>query len=952
MKKRLLFALMAMCVAVSGFALEKNTFVYTPQGRFQITGDNINANSAFTDLTGWTVISASAEKTLADNFIVNANGYADGMNSVSSIDATTTEGMYFKFEPTSASDTYVVSFKMKGAALMTTRTYTIAWDGSGAEVGDQLTNCVKVKGNSEHKYQQEDGLADEVIVNDGGEELTEEWQTFNYAIVGDGTNRTYFIELRGLAAEFQFADLQIATAVQYADFRQRDAMLEKLNVYKNCKEWPAEVLEDLGYNEAISNLESIGDESGQAELEGLLSVAQEILDEFLKANMDDYLEGNDANYLGVKETEGNTNKVSNIGDWNCIPAGRGHWSNGANPDMGHYQHSSSWNYGAPDGGMGVTLQKKLLVGSYVFAIESSAAVRENYKQTWNYDRGMKPAYGVAYIVKIVDNVATDTIAKVIKDLDPIKFTPFYVTAQIEEQGTYEFGLIGYCKDAYKDLKQGSVVVVKDASIWGKNISPYSLKQLNYEDDVREQITTGRDNLTTATTNIADASYFWGKPALQAVVDEVTQRIEKYEAMSQEEIINTFVEDVYVKSERTSNPETGLLVYEVYDTATKLIIAGNRDFVAKNDTLNSIQKVIDNAETVLYMRVYDTATGKEALKAAINKAKDIQAQMKSVDYSEENAAIIVAANKELNESVEAFKATLPAESVVTLVDIDFEKDAELDFDTFLYTITGAKGSMLFSAFITNTAEGDCSFEKGFWSNGEHLWPGYIRVGNGDGTVTFNPIPEDAADMGTNILRFSFDYYIQGLTKAYLGFFLKGLVKKEIEGVETEEDSEFAGFYLDAYNNTFQTNTFNVDLDYVARVAGATYNNVSPVDAENPTTNTLPKTSFEVILDYGANQMYCSTTIASGSTTTAPIQMEGIIPTSFILRSNYTVDSRRAWFDNLKIERVKAGAYDPSGIESVKTTAKAGNNAIYNLAGQKVGKDYKGLVIKNGRKLIQK
>jgi hypothetical protein len=32
--------------------------------------------------------------------------------------------------------------------------------------------------------------------------------------------------------------------------------------------------------------------------------------------------------------------------------------------------------------------------------------------------------------------------------------------------------------------------------------------------------------------------------------------------------------------------------------------------------------------------------------------------------------------------------------------------------------------------------------------------------------------------------------------------------------------------------------------------------------------------------------------------------------------------------------------------------ANNAATYNLAGQKVGKDYKGLVIKSGKKMIQK
>ena len=120
MKKRLLLAFMAMSAVVSGYALEQGEFVYTPQGRFQITGANVNANNAFQDFTGWTVVSASTEKTLADNFNINANGYAEGINSVASLDATAGEGMYFKFEPSDASTAYVVSYKMKGATLSIT----------------------------------------------------------------------------------------------------------------------------------------------------------------------------------------------------------------------------------------------------------------------------------------------------------------------------------------------------------------------------------------------------------------------------------------------------------------------------------------------------------------------------------------------------------------------------------------------------------------------------------------------------------------------------------------------------------------------------------------------------------------------------------------------------------------------------------------------------------------
>lgn len=44
--------------------------------------------------------------------------------------------------------------------------------------------------------------------------------------------------------------------------------------------------------------------------------------------------------------------------------------------------------------------------------------------------------------------------------------------------------------------------------------------------------------------------------------------------------------------------------------------------------------------------------------------------------------------------------------------------------------------------------------------------------------------------------------------------------------------------------------------------------------------------------------------------------------------------------------------PDGIESVVNDTKNSSNAIYNLAGQRVSKDYKGIVIKNGNKYIVK
>ena len=45
-------------------------------------------------------------------------------------------------------------------------------------------------------------------------------------------------------------------------------------------------------------------------------------------------------------------------------------------------------------------------------------------------------------------------------------------------------------------------------------------------------------------------------------------------------------------------------------------------------------------------------------------------------------------------------------------------------------------------------------------------------------------------------------------------------------------------------------------------------------------------------------------------------------------------------------------DATGISVAKSNVKANNGVIYNLAGQKVGKDYKGIVIMNGKKVVMK
>jgi hypothetical protein len=167
------------------------------------------------------------------------------------------------------------------------------------------------------------------------------------------------------------------------------------------------------------------------------------------------------------------------------------------------------------------------------------------------------------------------------------------------------------------------------------------------------------------------------------------------------------------------------------------------------------------------------------------------------------------------------------------------------------------------------------------------------------------------MGTNILKVACDMYVQGLSGKSLGFFLKNL--------SGEEETEVFGLFHNFYNWTTEKNTCNVDVNMIWAKSGGNYNNASPADApeETLTANPLQKTNFEVIMDYGKSTMYCTINSINGSTTSEEVALTAI-PNRFVLQCNYNNNDRRAWFDNLKIERIKAG--ELTGISEVNAAAK--------------------------------
>jgi hypothetical protein len=56
-------------------------------------------------------------------------------------------------------------------------------------------------------------------------------------------------------------------------------------------------------------------------------------------------------------------------------------------------------------------------------------------------------------------------------------------------------------------------------------------------------------------------------------------------------------------------------------------------------------------------------------------------------------------------------------------------------------------------------------------------------------------------------------------------------------------------------------------------------------------------------------------------------------------------------NILVSSIEITPVDATGISTI-AAEKVANSVIYNIAGQKVSKDYKGLVVKDGKKFIQK
>ena len=93
-------------------------------------------------------------------------------------------------------------------------------------------------------------------------------------------------------------------------------------------------------------------------------------------------------------------------------------------------------------------------------------------------------------------------------------------------------------------------------------------------------------------------------------------------------------------------------------------------------------------------------------------------------------------------------------------------------------------------------------------------------------------------------------------------------------------------------------------------------------------------------------YGDGTMDTEQTTTADIA----VAAGEVTISGRMTDTETAQF--LRYYKIVFTKSSETGIDTIKTAEKANDGVIFNLAGQKVANNYKGLVIKNGKKVVMK
>ena len=958
MKKRLLMiAALAMAVGTS-FAQEIGSYAYTATQRVKITGENLVTNGDFSQgKEGWT--NAAGEELNADVWDYGEGEGPGGENVLKSLNSGTADAALCR------------------AWALPTGSYVVQYDISGGEATDATgivngnTRCADFFLTSGDALTKADDDIQVATVNG----FKNEWKTVRYFFTADESQKLV-MHFEKLNANVMVTNIKIFPAVIVFDDRIIKSKLDYVDKLLATGKFILDT-ENGFVNNVVGTLREMlnGSEEGvlddPSEVEAIMEAYEEELQKWYALNAADLLKDEKRwSTLGDTRKQNGMNEGKEGYNWKGTGGRWFHKNNdGSNEitddgdEIGHrFQGGSEGNasqyYTITPSFAGTYMFSLDIVGHYMAGSSGKSytylsGTTDNYVTDWNRDfKGVTIYAGKDIMGADAEANATMNNEQEGQKIDcgvisnpnaknnPQKFVVFYEVSQdmVDAQTPVTFG-ITYILDPDRVAKLGSNVNIANPQI---RLIGVTQDIIDYENEVKKIIVQQgplKERLQWANDDLqktAADGYPYGKAALKHVTDSI-QPI--YDASllvvdAEGQVLNAqAIKDLIVASAAGE----GILYSDSLLNAVKTMNSARNAFSNANKLASTTypQKVAD-AEAVYTDAFYgagDKETFRTAIDAAIAKRIELLATAND-DNKEEVDALMNTELETLATATEVFKASA---NNVPFVDIDFSNKAETNDEQVTY-IKGAAGQMEFvGAYDVNNS--GVVYTLG---HGEEKMD-MLRVGSGDAVVNIDETNQASDD---EILRVAFDLYVGNLSGQFVGVQLQNI-----------DGQRIAGFRLNRYNGQVEYNDFNSEdnsgldiLTYVTGVGSSSASNVA-IAADNNCS------SFTLIIDNKAKTVQgMVANPQKGTCIGAAIPMrtdiEDVKIAKFVLNSNYNNADRRCWFDNLKMFKYASQAEGPTtGIAGVKAAVKA-DSAIYNLAGQKVDKSYKGIVIMNGKKVVLK
>ena len=917
MNKKLLSVSLMSALAIGANAYNVDDYVYTKTAKYQIAGDNLVTNGKFTEgatgTDGWNAIDEAAAP-LTQVFAPKEGG-PNGSNTQVVLDGQTalTAGMYQQIG-IEQGGTYVVTLRVMG----TTAGFTDL-DLSGAN-----TNYINAYYNTDGSLATVNGTTlgyGEGGVNGG----------YGFSFSNDGFTEVSFaidapaggfimIDLRGLNAGLEIGDVECHLANSVYDSRVAERRYNYINKVLNesgVDMTSMEMYEDM--SSALEELKTaIDNNASVGEMEGAIGTLNDYWTEFTSINF--------SNVIDVVPTKDGSSATGNssanwnnwTGKWNKLTQYNGHAPWSWSTDRWCHKSGSTnspmsvqWMRGSSGNWDNIaTLTATLDKGTYFWGVSGDGGMMTLNKNRWARSWAKECAGTQLFF----NGDTTDVFV-----LDPAVKQDYIYKFELKESKEITLGI--RCNSNLEGAAaQGFDVNFYDPVLYQVHVAgELTPEQKAYINAVNVQLEALKGRLDVANGYLADdqTAMPWGKEALKEGVDEAQKRYDAWTALSDEQILD-YQDNAEVLADTIMNSGVRFLNNNYINV-----------FTAKNKPLTDMPTAIQTATDTKNERIYNGSSKMTDLENAINAAQAMYDEKLKVAYSDEDSLALVTEKANLENVVEAFKAAIETTNVI---DIDFgtqenpatmvkHEDPDGLVETY-YTIAGKKGEM-----STIVGEGSTAYALGY-NNTDSL--GTLRVGNGEATVAVTGAPAKSTD----IVNVKFDLYVGNLIKQYAGFYLMA-----------ENGDTISGIYFSKYDGKDTYNPMGIDYNKKINGVGSSKASNAAIAAESN------RTHFDVVLDYGAGTMYCTTSGSKGTVKTETVKMGSLEPIAkFVLISNYNNADRRCWFDNLVIDNIAAG---PTAISGVAEKANVANDdAIYNVAGQKVTTPVKGQVyIKKGAAFVK-